>query len=67
MGDPPRDDVALDLRRILVVQALRAFGYGFGTVVLGTSLASSGFSDAQVSLLLSAMLAGMAVATVWWA
>src|SRR5713101_5588644 len=53
-----------DLRRILWVQAVRAFLYGFGTVVLGTSLAAGGLSDTQVELVFTAMLAGMALATI---
>ena len=55
--------VERDLRRILWVQAIRAFLYGFGTVVLGTSLASSGLSESQVAFVFTAMLAGMALAT----
>jgi MFS family permease len=53
-----------DLRRILWIQAIRAALYGFGTVVLGTSLADSGLSDTQVGLVFTAMLAGMALATM---
>jgi MFS family permease len=53
-----------DLRRILWVQAIRAALYGFGTVVLGTALADGGLSDAQVGLVFTAMLAGMALATI---
>ncbi|MEP6973283.1 MAG: MFS transporter [Actinomycetota bacterium] len=56
--------IAQDLRRILSVQAIRAALYGFGTVVLGTSLADGGLSDARVGLVFTAMLAGMALATV---
>ena len=56
--------VRSDLRLILWVQALRAFVYGFGVVVLGTSLASSGLSDANVTLVFTAMLAGMAIASI---
>ena len=56
--------VRSDLRLILWVQALRAFAYGFGVVVLGTSLASSGLSDADVTLVFTAMLAGMAIASI---
>ena len=59
-----RTAIERDLRRILVVQAIRAALYGFGTVVLGTSLAASGLSDAQVGLVFTAMLAGMALATI---
>jgi len=50
-----------DLRTVLAVQALRAFAYGFASVVLGTSLADSGFTDAQVGLIFAAMLAGNAI------
>ncbi len=53
-----------DLRLILWIQAIRAGLYGFGTVVLGTALAQSGLSDTQVGLVFTAMLAGMALATV---
>ena len=56
--------VESDLRLILWIQALRAFVYGFGVVVLGLELARSGLSDAQVTLVFTAMLAGMAVASL---
>lgn len=56
--------VERDLRRILAVQALRAFGYGFGVVVLGTALERAGFSAFQVTLVFTAMLAGMAIASI---
>lgn len=53
-----------DLRRILAIQAVRAFLYGFGTVVLGTALADGGPSDLQVGAVFTAMLAGMALSSV---
>jgi MFS family permease len=53
-----------DLRRILGVQALRAFAYGFGTVILPTALLASGLSDGQVGLVFTAMLAGMAISAI---
>jgi predicted MFS family arabinose efflux permease len=53
-----------DLRLILAVQALRAFAYGFGSVILGTALGASGLSSLQVGLVFTAMLAGMAVSSV---
>jgi MFS family permease len=53
-----------DLRRILAVQGLRAFAYGFGTVVLGSSLAAGGSSDAEVALVFAAMLGGMAASAL---
>ncbi|MGE5225349.1 MAG: MFS transporter [Planctomycetaceae bacterium] len=56
--------VESDLRRLLAVQAIRAFLYGFGTVVLGTALVRRGFSSVQIGLLLTAMLAGMAITAV---
>lgn len=62
---PPRQaTIEQDLRKILGVQAIRAALYGFGTVVLGTALAEGGLSDARVGLVFTAMLAGMALATV---
>ena len=56
--------VERDLRLILAVQALRAFAYGFGSVVLGTALASSGLSSLQVGVVFTAMLGGMAISSV---
>lgn len=46
---------------MLWIQALRAFLYGFGTVILGSALARSGLSDLQVGAVFTAMLAGMAL------
>lgn len=63
-GPKHRATIELDLRRILWVQAIRAALYGFGTVVLGTALADGGLSDTRVGLVFTAMLAGMALATV---
>jgi MFS family permease len=56
--------VERDLRLILAVQALRAFAYGFGSVILGTALGASGLSSLQVGLVFTAMLAGMALSSV---
>ncbi len=58
------DGVRADLLRILGVQALRAFVYGFGSIVLGSTLASGGLSDARVGLVFSAMLAGAGLSSV---
>lgn len=58
------DDLAADLRRILGIQAVRAFLYGFGAVILGASLAASGTSDVAVGILGAAILAGMAISAV---
>jgi predicted MFS family arabinose efflux permease len=56
--------VERDLRRILAVQALRAFAYGFASVILGTALAAGGLSDARVGLVFTAMLAGNAIVSI---
>ena len=57
-------DVLEDLRTILWIQALRAFLYGFGTVILGTALARSGLTNLQVGAVFTAMLAGMALVSL---
>ena len=53
-----------DLRIILGIQGLRAFGYGFASVVLGAALAESGLSDAEVGLVFAAILAGNALVSI---
>jgi len=53
-----------DLRLILGVQALRAAGYGFGSVLLGAVLAADGLSAAQVGTVFTAMLVGLALGSV---
>ena len=53
-----------DTRVLLVAQGVRALAYGFSTVLLGGSLAASGFSSAQVGLLLAAVVTGMAVMSI---
>jgi MFS family permease len=50
-----------DARRILVVQALRAFVYGLGSVLIGVTLADLGLSGVQVGLVLGALVAGAAL------
>ena len=56
--------VERDLRLILGIQAVRAFLYGFGAVILGSSLAASGASDLEVGLVGAAILAGMALSAI---
>ena len=53
-----------DARRILAVQALRAFAYGLGSVLIGVSLARRGFSGFEVGIVLAALLAGVALASI---
>lgn len=54
----------MDLHRIYLLQAIRAFAYGFASVVLGASLARSGLSGGKVGLVLASMLAGSAIASL---
>jgi MFS family permease len=58
------EDLGADLRRILGIQAVRAFLYGFGAVILGASLAASDASDLAVGVLGAAILAGMAISAI---
>jgi len=48
-----------DARRILAVQALRAFAYGLGSVLIGVTLARRGLSGAEVGGVLGALLGGI--------
>jgi MFS family permease len=50
-----------DARRILVVQALRAFVYGLGSVLVGVTLAKLDLSTTAVGLVLAALIAGSAL------
>jgi MFS family permease len=59
-----RTRLTTDARRILAVQALRAFAYGLGSVLIGVSLAQHGLSGGQVGLVLAALLAGVALASL---
>jgi predicted MFS family arabinose efflux permease len=49
---------------IFSLQALRAFSYGFGSVLLGATLARDGDSPVAVGLLLAAITAGMALGSL---
>jgi len=53
-----------DLRLILLIQALRALLYGFGSVLLGVALARAGYSSSQVGLVFAALLAGFALTSI---
>ena len=56
--------IGADARRILLVQALRAFAYGLGSVLIGVTLADLGLSGGEVGLVLGALLAGMALVSL---
>ncbi len=65
MDDPGgTQSVENDLRLILAIQALRAFLYGFGSIILGSSLAAGGLTPFQVGVVFTSMLAGMALSSI---
>ena len=53
-----------DSRKLFVAQGVRAFGYGFGAVLLGTSLEDRGLPAWQVGIVLGATVAGTALMSV---
>jgi MFS family permease len=61
--DRRRTRLTADVRRILAVQALRAFAYGLGGVLIGVTLSRRGLSGLEVGIVLAALLAGVALAS----
>ncbi len=59
-----RRRLARDATLLIRAQALRAGGYGFTAVVLGAMLAARGYSHARAAVLLTALIAGTAVASL---
>src|SRR5437660_1259877 len=53
-----------DARRLVAGQGVRAAGYGFTAVLLGALLAARGFSSVQVGVVLTALIAGTALASL---
>jgi MFS family permease len=53
-----------DSRRVLLAQALRALGYGFGSVLLGVTLDERGFSSTEAGLIIAAVVAGTVLASI---
>lgn len=47
---------------VLVSQAVRAFGYGFGSVLLASTLVERGLSAVNIGVVLGALLAGTVIA-----
>jgi MFS family permease len=56
--------LSTDAGRILLGQAIRAFAYGLGSVLIGVTLADLGFSGVQVGLVIAALVAGTALMSV---
>ncbi len=63
-GHPAVHSDEPDARRILLAQAARGVVYGLGSIVIGVSLEKSGLSTTQVGLVFTAMLAGVALASI---
>jgi MFS family permease len=53
-----------DVRLIFSVQAIRAFLYGFSSILIGASLAASGLDATAVGAVFTAMLLGMAISSL---
>jgi predicted MFS family arabinose efflux permease len=53
-----------DARLLIAGQGVRAAGYGFTAVLLGALLAARGFTPVQVGLVLTALIAGTALASL---
>ena len=53
-----------DGRRVVMARALRSFGYGFTSILLGITLTSAGFSTLEVGLVLTAALVGDIIAII---
>ena len=53
-----------DVRLIFSVQAVRAFLYGFSSILIGSSLAASGLDATAVGAIFTAMLVGMAISSL---
>ncbi len=53
-----------DVRRVFTVQAIRAFLYGFSSILIGASLAASGLDAIAVGAVFTAVLLGMAASSL---
>ena len=53
-----------DVRLIFSIQAVRAFLYGFSSIIIGASLAATGLDPAAVGAVFTAMLIGMAISSL---
>jgi MFS family permease len=53
-----------DVRLVFSVQAIRAFLYGFSSILIGASLAAGGLDEAAVGAVFTAMLLGMALSSL---
>jgi MFS family permease len=61
---PGRTGLTGDARLLVAGQGVRAAGYGFTAVLLGALLAARGFSSVQAGIVLTALIAGTALASL---
>jgi MFS family permease len=61
---PRRPGLTRDAWLLVAGQGVRAAGYGFTAVVLGALLAARGFSSVQAGVVLTALIAGTALASL---
>jgi predicted MFS family arabinose efflux permease len=61
---PGGRQLTADAHRILAVQALRAFAYGLGAVLIGVSLERAHLSGLAVGVVLAALLVGAALTSI---
>jgi MFS family permease len=59
-----RPGLSSDARLLVAAQGVRAAGYGFTAVVLGALLADRGFTSLQTGVVLTALIAGTALASL---
>lgn len=59
-----RPPLSSDARRVITAQALRAFAYGFGALLLGSTLKHLGYNSTEVGLVLGALVAGTILTSV---
>jgi len=60
----PRQGLSRDARLLIAGQGVRAAGYGFTALLLGALLAARGYTPVEVGVVLTALIAGTAVASV---
>ncbi len=63
-GVTDRPPLSADARRVVAAQALRAFAYGFGALLLGTTLRRRGLGSAEVGVVLGSVVAGTILASL---
>jgi MFS family permease len=59
-----QNDRMTDVRLVFGAQAARAYAYGLGAVLLGSTLDRLGFSSTEVGVVLAAVLTGTVIASV---